>query len=351
MACFWRDLVGTSQTCNTPPPVPPGFTHGLNSIVYMSTVSGQVHLAEVKTDLSIVDHGLVPSGFVVSDTPAAYSKNRYYYSVGYDYTVSPGSSTLYRHQGLAQFATLPVAYPRMSSRDVKSVRPDSGVLRLVSFEDDGSYGFWMSTDGELFERETTSTVSSLTVHNYTKFGSRLVVSVLGGTSLFYYSDNGGASWTAATGAPPPASYTGVVFYQHGGRLIAVDNTANAYATTDGASWSTLVTFRDPGTTPNRIADDGTGRVVVAAARLFYANPTFLISGDYGASWTSISNAAAGIGGATLYGVFHNGTECVALADNGSYQDWLYTSPTGSVWTPIMQIPFIWSANTLTRIIA
>ena len=355
MACFWRDLVGTSQTCYEAPPVPPGYTHGLGNIVYIGSdpVNYPVGNAifEVKKDLS----GVIFHGYHSESPGAAYSKNQKYYIVSYVYG-TPYVATLSRHEGSGVVSPVLSSYPNFARTGGPLggvFNNDAGTVRAWTDTGAGN-GFWETADGYTWTRTMPDrSVSSapigrlgLTVQLPGRFVAAISDWATWDTTYrkFSYTDDVGVTWNAASPVTAASTIQSHIAIQNvGSSVIAVDGgDGKILRTTDGASWSTVATLNTGfGVDPPFIASNGSGGIVVLFYNTAYAPyPPAAYSTDSGASWTPRTNAQLGIpDGSDFRGVWWSGTQFIAIvlrSDTSNSQ--MYTSPTGASWTASIIVP-------------
>jgi hypothetical protein len=90
-----------------------------------------------------------------------------------------------------------------------------------------------------------SSPSGYTIFDVASNGSRIVIVTANGSNPFYYSDNNGASWTAATGTQSVGynNFWGVVWEKVSGRFLATGRASNNQfawlQSSDGITWTAL----------------------------------------------------------------------------------------------------------------
>lgn len=338
MACFWKNERNAVEVC----------LREVGNYVYIGFEDSATVLVEVARDLS----GYVTTAFSGPSTAGntIYSKRRKIYQLRYNTTPNPDTVTLWRDDGEPTFTEV-AGVPSGLAADAKEVIYTVGKLRGVNQAPGGVDSLYESDDGETwnlvpgsisFQDSTAGYPGS-----YTVLGSRLIcVSYAGGgggTQTIYYSDNGGATWTAGTGTNTSGSYSGVYPFVHTGSNIIALNVGNIYVGSDGAAWTLYtglyVSFSAEGP---KIAASGTGLVVAAGTVTASGDRGFAYSANHGGSWTLRTQVAAGLPTSTeVYALFWDGVKFVLFVkrtDTGDYQ--IYTSPTGATWTAGIVIPLI-----------
>ena len=331
MACFWKNERNAVEVC----------LREVGNYVYIGGVSPDYKLVEVAQDLS---------GYVETDFSGPtyadhtlYSKRKRIYQLRYDAT-----STVWRDDGAGVFTEVAGALPggwSVFAYAAYEVVYTAGKLRAVNWDGDSSVSFYESDDGEVWSLlpGSLAAIPYATIgrpNHYTVVGGRIIVNrvdVATSEPPFHYSDDGGTTWTAGTGADSTLNSGKNRFLHSGSNIIAVAN-SKACVSSNGAAWteyaSVNISTGVGGGWPV-MAANGTGRVVAIVTEVGLA-----YSSNHGASWTTVAGVAAGIPDGEVYALYWGVAQFVAFVrrSSGAYQ--IYTSPTGATWTAGIVIPAI-----------
>lgn len=332
MSCFWKDLHGTNQTCFEPMG---GHVFPLGNYVYIgSNVDPDYFLVEIAKDFSGHTATPIPADFVDGEV---YVKNRMLFQAFTDQSFTV-PTVLGRYDDPGIFTIIPDAFEGTAER----FRYSDGAQRVIEHRLSDSWMRFMETeDGEVWAPVPGSVYIDDNVANfpgeYAKIGSRLLTAGSGGSAQFYYSDNGGVTWTPGTGVVY-GGYSGGSprFAASGSNIIATK--ADIYVSSNnGVSWA-----RTPFSAAfaQHLAVSGNGGVIVGGKipSQSFANG-IAYSADHGGSWTIATVESVGFpSGTQMQDLFWDGVQFVAFVWAAGVGYSAYTSPTGAAWTLAFALP-------------
>ena len=350
MACFWKNERNAVEVC----------LREVGNYVYIGyeDPDPEYSLVEVSRDLS----GYVKTDFFgpTAFGNSLYSKRQQIYQLRYNTTPNPDTVTIWRDDGETEFTEV-TGVPTGLSAVSKQVIHTNGKIRGVNEAAGNIASFYESDDGEvwgLLPGSVSVTTSAAGFPGaYTVAGSRIITNRTIGTGVpqFYYSDNGGSTWTAGSGATGSGSTPGHPFLHSGPNIIAIANT-EIYTSSDGAAWAKYTSlfaytgaFMQFTTQAPQMAANGTGRVVIAGQLSSSGAYGFAYSANHGASWTLRTQVAGGLpDNSDVWSIHWDdvSAQFVVFAvrgDTGTSQ--IYTSPTGQTWTAGIVIPDLVRAPT------
>jgi len=343
MACFWKNERNAVEVC----------LREVGNYVYIGyeAPDPEYSLVEVARDLS----GYVKTDFFGPTTfgNSLYSKRRQIYQLRYNTTPNPDTVTLWRDDGEPTFTEVP-GVPTGLSAVSKQVIYTNSKLRGVNEVTGSVVSFYESDDGEVWSLLPGSASVAASVAGFpgscTVTGSRIVTNRTSGTGVpqFYYSDDGGTTWSAGSGATGNSSTPGHPFLHSGSNIISIANT-EIYVSADGSAWTKYTGlfaytggYMQFSTVAPQMAANGTGRVVIIGQLASGGAYGFAYSTNHGASWTLRTQVAGGLPDTSDVWSIHwddIGEQFVIFAvrgDTGTSQ--IYTSPTGQTWTAGIVIP-------------
>ena len=327
MACFWKNERNAVEVC----------LREVGNYVYAAYDGSEYRLVEVSKDLlgSITTAFSSPADPSVNGTNL-YSKRGNVYQMRYANT-NPSALTVYKGDAAGVFSEVGGA-PSELGIHAWVITHVAGKLRAVSWPTETTGQFYESDDGETWSILPGSGVapgdSGSNPGYYTVLGARLL------SWEATYSDDGGTTWLLGAASPRLSGTYTMQPFLHSGSNTLMHSLRDLQVSADGATWTWVPLQFGSDTSSPKMAVSGTGLAVAVGTVLTGTYKGFMYSSDHGTTWTAISQTASGLPStSTVYALFWDGVQFVGFVLRGdTFEHQIYTSPTGQLWTPTLEIP-------------